>query len=44
MQGNHLNLKALLLSILATAKAIWALHMEPDQDPLTDNSNPEPWK
>ena len=40
--------KAILHSINATAwsscKAIWALHREPDQDPLTDNVKPEPWK
>ena len=42
------NWKAIQHSIMATAwsscKALWALHIEPDKDQLTDNDNPELWK
>ena len=40
--------KAFLCSIIATAwnswMAIWTLHIEPEQEPLTDIGNLEPWK
>ena len=40
--------KAIPHSTMTTAwsscKAIWGLYIKPDQDPLPDNDNSEPWK